>query len=70
LCIKAPDEQFLVCGTMRFAVEYEPAQDVQKSSYHFTTWRRMMMRFPNLRAVKDAESELKRALRTYTAARA
>ena len=70
LCIKSPDEQFLVCGTMLFAVEYEPAHDVQKSWYHFTTWRRMMMRFPNLRSAKDAEREQKRARRTYTAASA
>jgi len=70
LCIKAPDVHFLACGTMWFAVEYEPAHDVPASYFHFSTWRRMMMQFPNLRAAKEAAREQKRALRTYTAASA
>ncbi len=53
-CIKAPQLQFLACGTMRFAVEKEPADDVPTSCFHDSTLRRMMMQFPALAARKLA----------------
>lgn len=53
-CLKAPDLQFKPCGTMRFAVCGEPADDVQTSDFHFSTWKRIVQQFPAWRERRSA----------------
>ena len=53
-CLKAPDLQFLACGTMRFAVEKEPLVIVQTSYFHFSTWKRIVQQFPAWRGRQSA----------------
>ena len=53
-CLKAPDLQFKPCGTMRFAVCGEPADDAQTSYFHFSTWKRIVQQFPAWRGRQSA----------------
>ncbi len=48
-CIKAPEFQFLACGTMRFAVKKEPADHVPTNYFHYSTWKRIRKQFPTWR---------------------